>query len=400
MYLKKLLSSYSGFSMTELMVGVGLLGGVSLVTMKVMQENAGNEAYLNFTAKVNSASMLIQNAMNNAGRCNEMVVGQVRGTSLPYLRISKGGAAYEVLLQENTEYADFFVPSSGIQLTTSTLGSNISEIVLTFKTRRQALLKGGNASNLNKGMIVKRIPFVTELTGTMIKSCGPVVSDADAAAKEVMCRSLGAAATWSGGVCTLVEMKCPAGQVPSQMTSMGKVICVSVLNPNFRDTLFDYGPTTCAAGQTVTLVAGAGGKIKAGCAGTALNCPATTLTWTAGNIQCSAAFSATAFGASQTQASTLANTSGSATYLCNTGLKAWSLSGTPTCVSTSYRCAAGQVVNWSGATKFCSVTTATLYEDLVKVQLTSNAAASSGAGTTWVECNKGVLSVIPPTTCN
>lgn len=217
MQLRKLLLSIHGVSLTELMVGLGLLGGISLISMKAMQEQAGNESYLKWTAAVNRAAMEIQNTMNTAARCNEIFVGETReSTSWPNisstarfcgkpdtssactyaLRIKTGTGTYQELLKADTEYGEgFYIPPYGIQLATSANGSSISELVLTFKTRNRTLrknsasIKGTTATD--QGTIIKRIPFVTTLSGNMIKSCGPVVADEDLKAKEIMCRSLG-----------------------------------------------------------------------------------------------------------------------------------------------------------------------------------------------------------------
>ncbi len=406
--------------MTELMVGAGLLGGISLVMMRVTQQNSSNEAYMRFSANVNKAALQVQNNINNRTRCSEMLVGEVRDTT-PYpgnsatgrvcggqggacsysLRTTKG-AGYEVLLAADTEYAEgFYIPPYGIQLAQSSMGAAVTELIITFKMRNKVLSK--NAANIkdtaaaNQGTIVKRIPFVSELAGTTLKSCGPVVSDSDLAAKEVLCRSLGAAGTWTGSNCILREVKCPAGQVPSEMTSLGTFICISVLNNAMRDSLFDYSDSTCPPGQNaISLAAGAGGKIRVVCTGMQLTCPAQTLQWKVGEALCSTAVPGTvpygtlAYGISDSSAPT----TGSATFTCGGGGWFINTGVTPTCVDSGRSCPAGQVIEWAGATKFCRATTgAGTHGQLSTITDSTNSGGSDGTGSAPVECVNAVWTI-------
>ena len=410
--LKKLLRN-SGMSMTELMVGAGLLGGISLVMMRVTQQNSANEAYMRFSASVNKAALQVQNNINNKSRCSEMLVGEVRDTT-PYpgnsptgrvcggqggacsysLRTTKG-TGYEVLLAADTEYAEgFYIPPYGIQLAQSSMGAAVSELIITFKMRNRVLSK--NAANIkdtaaaNQGTIVKRIPFVSELAGATLKSCGPVVSDSDLAAKEVLCRSLGAAGTWTGSNCILREVKCPAGQVPSQMTSLGTFICISVLNNEMRDALFDYSDSTCPPGQNaISLAAGAGGKIRVVCTGTQATCPSQVLNWKVGEALCSA----TAPGGiphgtpAYVVSDGTAPVTGSATFTCGGGGWYINTGVSPTCVDAGRSCPAGQVIEWSAATKFCTATSAYgTHGALTTITDSTNSGGSDGTGSAPVEC--------------
>lgn len=405
----KFLLSKSGFSMTELMVGVGLLGGVSLVTMKLMQNQAQNESNLKYSAAVNRAALLVQTMMNNNQRCNEMMVGRTRNTGSAFsLQVAMTGGGTQVMLAPDTEYSEgFYIPADGIQLVTSSMGTGVTDLVLTFKTRSLAMAKRQTVikTSTNASTITKRIPFVTELTGDVIKSCGPVLSDSDVTAKKMMCDSLGAgAATWDNTTktCLLREMKCPAGMVPYQITSLGGMKCQNVTDPSVRDQFFDYSASTCSPGQGVTLGAGADGKIKATCTGVATGCPATTLSWTVGEKAfCSGAVSAGAWGAT-VAATSVAPYAGTATFLCNSGTKTWALQTTPapTCQNTVLQCPV-QTVTWSGKTKFCKFTSASVYSQGQKATFTDSSAlgGSDGTGSAVFECNNGVLGQVGTGTC-
>lgn len=416
----------AGMSLAEVMVGVGLLGGVSVVTMTVMKNQASNDSYLKYTAAVNKAAMQVQNSINNSSRCNEMLAGQVRDPNswpnvstapLSSLRIKKDATSWEVLLQENQEYAEgFFIPTGGIRLMTSSNGASISELVITFKTRNRAQWKNNariqdmNASD--QGTIIKRIPFVSMIEGgtNKLRSCGPVVADEDIRAKERMCIALGTAATWNAGTatCTINSVNCPAGEVPIQMTSLGNLSCAPVSNAQMRDQLFDFRSTTCPAGQGVTLTMSPEGKIMAGCTGTANGCPAMNMVWysvavtgSTNRSQCSAAIGAGSVGSTTNLTDSTAPTTGSASYICDGTSRTWKSNGASTCADSSAANCASQVVRWSGSTKFCYATAPAMNEmQSGSVSDSTNEGGTDGMGSAQVECSGGKVSVTGTVSCN
>lgn len=417
------------------MVGMGLLGGVSIVTMKVMQDQAGNEAYLKQTAAVNRATLQVQNVVGNAARCNQMLVGKTRegavypninfttATTLPggRLEITQDGRT-QILLDDDLPYADgFYIPPNGIRLTRSALGDTVSEIVIRFHIRNRVGSKNTASlrDNTNPNVIIKRIPFMVEMAGDTIRSCGPIISDADVAAKKTMCDSLGSAASWNGTSCDLSPMVCPnPGEIPIEVASLGRVNCMPATQANMNE-IFDFSSSSCAPGQSVTLApsamtSGSGTKIRAVCTGTPTGCPGgVTLTWKVGDHDCvassptsSASFNSSSVSFSDPDSGVPGDTSGSATFQCSDGRKAWVIVGTPTCISSAKNCLAGTTVRWSGATKFCSATTTALisHKQSSTISDSTNSGGSDGTGSTAIECNNGILSVIStaanPTVCN
>ncbi len=401
----KILRNQFGFSLAEMMVAVGLLGGVSLVTMKVIQSQAQNQSNLKMTDAVNKASLIVQTMMSNNQRCNEMMVGKTRNNGTNYtLQIASTGGN-QVFLAPLTTYAEGFRTGS-ITLVTSSLGTGVTDLVMEFFTRAKAVENRVNDSDSAQYSykITKRVSFVSELSGNVIKSCGSVLSDSDLTAKKMMCDSLGAAAaTWTSGTCVLRDMKCTVpGEVPFQFNSLGDFECMPITNSSIRNQIFNYDVSTCSPGQGVTLGPDAGGKIKAICTGVATGCPATTLSWTAGvNAYCTAVVAAASFG-NTSVVSASAPSSGSATYLCDGAVKTWNLqsSPTPTCINTTLSCAA-QTVKWSGRTKFCTFTTSATYQQGEKPTLTDSTAqgGTDGTGSAVFECTNGVLGIVGNGTC-
>lgn len=260
----------AGFSMTEMMVGMGLLGGVSLVGMKLMQESATNDSYVRFKAEVSKAAAIIQTNMSDQNSCKTMLVGKTLNTAQPNLSMTNRlGTATVVMLEHNKEYDGFQIPTGGIRLETSRLdspSSRVTDVVITFQIRGRSFAKRVAGQN---EQIVKRIPIKTELQpdGVTIRSCGAVLADANIEAKKQLCDSLTAgAADWTGTECRLRKVSCPFGEVPFQLTSLGSMKCIPVDQKLDPTQLFDFAPDGCSApGATIQLLPGADGKVKAVC---------------------------------------------------------------------------------------------------------------------------------------
>lgn len=421
MYLRKRFLNNYGATLFELLMGMAMMGGVSLVTMKVLEESANNESNLKFHASVNRATSIIQNSLSNNTRCNEMLVGKTRsaaGVPLDTLQIAKG-SGFEVLLQDDRQYAEgFYIPDNGIRLAESAMGTSVSELVITFYGRKYS--KVGQDFDIERAVaagkasrVIKRIPFMAEVNGTTIKACGPVISDADLKAKKTMCEALGAAASWNTGTgqCDLAEVKCPVGQVATEINSLGSYTCVDAKAAVNLNHLFDFSSTTCGPGQTVTLGVGAGGKIVATCAGAATQCPTMVVTWyqeTAGGSSnrsaCSATLTAAAWNtpatANDTNSDSTPNMVGQAAFRCNQFRGTWVVDGASWCNDTSRNCA-NQEVRWSGDSKFCRAMSGAI-KDGASASIPDSTAqgGSDGTGTANVSCSNGIVTVLEGSTCN
>ncbi len=258
--------------MTELMVGVGLLGGVSLVTMKLMQENASNDTYIRFRAEVSKATALIQTHLADPNSCKTMLVGKTRHLSpavpagaLQYFNgtgnltmTTKSGTTMS-LLQHGQTYDGFSIPTGGIILAVNPTYGQMTDLILVFdiKKRDIAARKDGTSQR-----IIKKITLKTEQspadTGTTINGCGPIVADANNEAKQILCASLtSGAAYWDTSTtppeCRLRAIRCPFGQVPFQMTSLGSIQCIPVEQKIDNSEIFEFGTQPCAPGQSVKL---------------------------------------------------------------------------------------------------------------------------------------------------
>ncbi len=280
MRLKDLLN-YRGFSLTEIMVAMGLMGGVSLVTMRLMENSASNETYIRFRGEVSKAVALISTHLNDPNSCKSILVGKTMiGTPVAtpvaagnyyngdgVLRMTNRlGTATVSLLQHNQDYDGFRIPLGGISLQrnqSDTATQKLVDLILVFDVKKRDF--GSRKAGANE-RITKKITMKVEATGSTITSCGPIIAEASTTAKQVLCTSLtSGAAFWDGTECRLKSIRCPYGEVPFQMTSIGSVKCVPVEQKIDTNQVFDFTQSNCLPGQQVRLNTGTDGKIKAEC---------------------------------------------------------------------------------------------------------------------------------------
>ena len=280
--------SNAGFSLPEVMVSVALVGGIGLVTMNLMQRNSANQSNLKFQTDINRAISQIQTHINSEGRCTQMFNGKVRASSVAPgsvgtysdLTVTHDGKTLEII-RDNMNYEGYRIPQGGIQLTRSNYGLSFTDLVLTFEVLNNSASNRGSmfdpADQHLRDRVVKRISFVADTTdgnnviGDSIKGCGPVVSDTDLNAKRFLCESLGSSgATWDAGagLCRLRDFRCPDGQVPSVMTSLGRLECTPFNNKIDPAQIFHMNSNfNCPNGNRVSVVQAPDGKFQVRCQG-------------------------------------------------------------------------------------------------------------------------------------
>lgn len=245
----------SGFSLPELTVGLGLVAGISLVTVKMVENNANNQASLKASGEIQKAMALVKAAINDPQNCGYTLGGKSIGSyATPTMvtgslnqRIknhSTNTFTYKELITPNSSYIGFRTgdiylryPSSGV--------TNMAELVVNFKLEKKAgLLDDKNSSNDKSYPHV--IPIIVKQTSNVISDCGPAVSDVTEEAKHKFCLSLGSMALWDsvGRKCSFKEFKCPSGKVPSKVASTGDLTCVDVTKQVDPTQIFNTGAGT------------------------------------------------------------------------------------------------------------------------------------------------------------
>lgn len=214
-------------TLVEIMVAAALMGGVALVTAKLMGDQASSQAFLKTKSAISTAVIELETNLNKSERCKQMLGGKMSsaaGTPIgvsgtmdsPLLSITTTTGAIRTVLEEKN-YGLFKIEDNSVRLKDSvTYGSSAVELVINFTpTSKTSFFTTG------RQIITKSIPIVVQKSGSTIVECGPVLADANTDAKKMMCLALGTAAYWDGTACRVVNNKCTWGNVVVTMNAMG-----------------------------------------------------------------------------------------------------------------------------------------------------------------------------------
>lgn len=263
-----------GFSLPEITIALGLVGGISLVTMKLMQEQKQNEAYIRARSEIAKTVSLMQMTLNNPANCQSMLSGIQIGATIPSLKvtINKGEAneSEKIYLEtdplETKNYGEFYLRSGDIRLEASPDLPTVANVVIDFRHNKLAMNQWGDKDDDDDAIITKKIPIVVTLDGTnRVSTCKPLISDSNLLAKQKFCEGLeNAAEIDSNGDCKLKEVKCDWGEVPMNMSSLGSVDCVKVQHAMDLNTIFDT-TSTCNVQSGGVRIIQSGTKLRLEC---------------------------------------------------------------------------------------------------------------------------------------
>ncbi len=299
-----------GFSLPEIMVSLGLLGGISIVTVRLIENQANNEAHLKAKAEIIKTTSILKTILNDPEGCRNMLKDQVIPPSLAgrteigqppaiapaaapmaglYQRVRAGAGvlAYKEILVPNAKYGLFRTGSIGLVKTSDNdtpteilnptmmnIDVDSIDLIVQFRLESKSILNAFRSDNndANDKTFLQRIPLLVTFNyvTNQIKDCGLVVSETNTAAKQKFCVSLGNMAVWDATAqrCNFVSNKCPPGQVPERQNSLATLFtCVNMADQFKADDLFDTNPTGCIAGAggfTVATDPGTG-KLKIQC---------------------------------------------------------------------------------------------------------------------------------------
>lgn len=268
--MRALIKNSKGFSLPEITVALGLVGGISVVTMKLIDEQRSNETYLRGNTEIQKAISTLKTALNDPENCKSLVGGRaltpagvdVGSMTIP-LKSSPG--QFKEILKSNTKYYGF--ETSSIILREGAIPNTSANLELTFKikSRNMKLWGAVDEAKASDRTVKQTIPLLVTKLGANVSECGPVVSDANATAKEKFCLSLGAATSWDSLAkkCTYNDMRCPYGTTLVKLTSFGGKVCDPIKDHIKLDTLFDEAPCTNAG--KFRIINNGSGKLKIDC---------------------------------------------------------------------------------------------------------------------------------------
>jgi prepilin-type N-terminal cleavage/methylation domain-containing protein len=271
MYLSR---SEKGFSLVELMATIGILGGIVLVTMRLLEEQTNKEALIRSRAEIQKMVSLVRTNLANPNNCrlnlnsyfiNIIGVSYANGIDLPGIKayIPRTGGTKN-LLTANTNYNHFETQAIKVRY----YEDNKVKIDLNFKYKKKST-DGRNAGNWSyvKETLIYKVTISTNIGSSLrITDCGEVISASNNTAKEKFCKSLGMAATWDGtnGRCSFTQMTCPFGMVVMKLNTLGGVYCGPIKDYIKLDSLFEVSTCTNTSGK-YRIVSNGAGKLKVEC---------------------------------------------------------------------------------------------------------------------------------------
>ena len=261
-----------GFTLPEVLIGAALMGGVALITAKLMGDQANNQVYLRTLASITTAVSIVENNIQNPVTCRGMFAGKslnvsplTLGTSAldasVLTSVTSAGVTKTILGEK--DYGDFKIDNNGITLQQSAIAPSIADLKITFSPKSKSSFFAVRST------ITKKISFVVSKSSTtgLIAACGSVLGDANISAKKTFCASLGGAAVWDGdpiNKCRLLSVKCPYGQVGTRLTSIGGIVCEDLASQVNLIDLFDTAPVNCLNKPNLQIV-NSGNKFKIIC---------------------------------------------------------------------------------------------------------------------------------------
>ena len=253
-----------GFSLVELVVTLGLMGMVSLITMKVMENQSAAQLSVEATAEINSTVSLIAGAVNDPAKCHQMFAGRNINSVINELRyqVATSGAPADVYLLQSRNvgkiYRYFYIDDGDMTLSQDPSNMGMANLNIFFNVQSMAISQKINLfSQLNSRTVRRQIPFNVVTDASLnILSCGPLASRNNILAKEIACRGLlnTGLVTWDSGSsrCLLRRNVCPAGEIPVNFDASGNIVCNTGGDQVRVEEIFDlsYMTNNCAVSGT------------------------------------------------------------------------------------------------------------------------------------------------------
>jgi|GEM_PF-5051602 len=331
--MRKLLNSQLGFSIMELMVGVGIAGGVALVGSQLMSDHVSHKKHLEDKSEINRITQTVKYALADRESCsrnlNAFLESETFSTpqSISSLVNSKGS----VVVSAPSPQGSYSLES--INIIRNANNQKVLDFVLTFDWGKRKFNNDNRANPADASKIVKRVSvfagFDRDLESPAWR-CGEIMADDRDALKQELCEALGEIAEWDDDLdrCRIKEIECGPNQVPVMMTSLGSYDCrptMSTINPN---DLINTNVVPCGEGATAQISV-VGNRYTITCSGTPTTPPPPACTpsnWLVGPWETCTS------GGSQTRSVTCANT----TCGCVAPTPASTQSCTPPCVPSAW----------------------------------------------------------------
>jgi prepilin-type N-terminal cleavage/methylation domain-containing protein len=285
--------NHKGFSLTELMIAMGLLGGISLVTMKLVEEQKNNEAYIRARGEISKTLSQLKSSLNNPEVCRYILAGKTLnalGVPLPYIRVPmfRSGGQITGHIRENvinnaaTDYVEYFKPATkyvgfetlpnagvtGSFVLIQPAGSQTGHAQINFNFLVKSKTMKLWSSGTNVRTISETLPVTVSTSGTTVTDCKPAVTATNLAAQKKACLSLKSVATWDTATnkckynSAAVTIDCKSGKVLNQIYPDGTVECVDLLTKIDLNYIFQDSRINPATDRCTVLPNTSGGKFR------------------------------------------------------------------------------------------------------------------------------------------
>lgn len=227
---------------------MGLMGGISLVTMKLVDEQKSNEAFLKARTEIAKVTSVVKTTLNDPENCRSILSGRTLSatpatiTSMQ-IPIKSTPGSFRQILQANTSYPGFRTGTISVSRPAgSPPKTGVVAIQFIVKSKNMKLWGATGTTRT----ITEKIPLEVTVNATnVITDCGSIVSEANLTAKRKFCDSLAGAAQWNATTnqCEYRDLRCPYGKVLVRLNSLGGPVCDDIKNKMDLNLMFD--PMRC-----------------------------------------------------------------------------------------------------------------------------------------------------------
>ncbi|MFY7993733.1 MAG: prepilin-type N-terminal cleavage/methylation domain-containing protein [Bacteriovoracaceae bacterium] len=277
------LNKNKGFSLIEIMITLGISAGLAVLAAKLLSDQQFNQNHLKLMGEIDKYQSILQTKIKKQDFCKATFMG----VNLPT------GVSTEVNIPPILPVvsSDFSVTSTRLRnpLPTSRyapLRDKVKELLVTYEL---------NKSFFSNETITKSTHiFMTMDAAGNFRECGSILEDTKAESLKRMCDALGAVnaewlnpadyptlytgtlsqadllAQYPNGKCQLKDVRCPLGQAPIKIDSLGGLKCHPI-STRYIDlgVKVDSTPKNCSGSDTFQIVE-SGGLFSISCSPTSL----------------------------------------------------------------------------------------------------------------------------------
>lgn len=268
----------NGFSLIEIMIALGVSAGVAVLAAKLLADQQFNQNHLKMMSDIDKHQAIIQSTIKKPEVCNATFAG----VTLPT------GSSAEISVPQviPATAADFRVLSMVLRnpLPSSryaTMRDKVKELVVTYELNRPYF---------SNPLVQKSTHlFMTMDAAGLFIECGSILEDTKTESLQKMCEALGSVnaewltpadyptmytgalsqtdllAQYPNGKCQLKDVRCPLGQAPFKIDSLGGLKCHPI-SSRFVDlgAKVDSTPKNCVGSDSIQIIE-SGGKFTLLC---------------------------------------------------------------------------------------------------------------------------------------